>query len=62
MLIRNITNTDFPKRDQVQRLSQGAPLGADGASVDCGASVHPPSLEMLGETANIWDLHGFTLW
>lgn len=29
----------------VQRLSQGAPLGADGASVDCGASVHPPSLE-----------------
>ena len=43
-----------PWKIQVQRLSQGAPLGADGASVDCGASVHPPSLEMLGETANIW--------
>ena len=32
---------------QVRKLSQGAPLGADGQRVDCGASVHPPSLEML---------------
>jgi len=29
----------------VKTLSQGAPLGPDGAMVDCGASVHPPSLK-----------------
>ena len=33
---------------QVKTLSQGAPLGPDGALVDCGASVHPPSLKILG--------------
>ena len=34
-------------RRQVKTLSQGAPLGPDGAMVDCGASVHPPSLKIL---------------
>ena len=46
---------------EVQRLSQGAPLGADGASVDCGASVHPPSLEMLGWLGDTGDFYGKTM-
>ncbi|CAK9007918.1 unnamed protein product [Durusdinium trenchii] len=29
----------------VGKLAQGVPLGPDGPFVDCGASVHPPSLE-----------------
>mmetsp|Transcript_89301 Transcript_89301/g.161156 ORF Transcript_89301/g.161156 Transcript_89301/m.161156 type:complete len:649 (-) Transcript_89301:284-2230(-) len=29
----------------VRQLRQGSPLGADGAFVDCGACVHPPSFE-----------------
>jgi len=29
----------------VKRLRQGPPLGEDGEHVDCGACVHPPSLE-----------------
>eukprot|EP00441_Pelagodinium_beii_P036691 CAMPEP_0197626216 /NCGR_PEP_ID=MMETSP1338-20131121/5285_1 /TAXON_ID=43686 ORGANISM="Pelagodinium beii, Strain RCC1491" /NCGR_SAMPLE_ID=MMETSP1338 /ASSEMBLY_ACC=CAM_ASM_000754 /LENGTH=631 /DNA_ID=CAMNT_0043196739 /DNA_START=30 /DNA_END=1925 /DNA_ORIENTATION=+ len=29
----------------VKRLRQGSALGADGEHVDCGACVHPPSLE-----------------
>ncbi|CAJ1378394.1 unnamed protein product, partial [Effrenium voratum] len=29
----------------VKKLAQGAPLGRDGARIDCGACVHPPSLE-----------------
>lgn len=29
----------------VKQLKQGAPLGAEGDQVDCGACVHPPSLE-----------------
>jgi len=29
----------------VRQLRQGAPLGPDGPWVDCGACVHPPSLE-----------------
>ena len=36
-------------RRQVKTLSQGAPLGPDGAMVDCGASVHPPSLKILDD-------------
>ena len=36
-------------RGQVKTLSQGAPLGPDGAMVDCGASVHPPSLKILDD-------------
>lgn len=43
------------KRRQVKTLSQGAPLGPDGAMVDCGASVHPPSLKILDEETTTLD-------
>eukprot|EP00933_Yihiella_yeosuensis_P039613 TRINITY_DN33695_c0_g1_i2.p1 TRINITY_DN33695_c0_g1~~TRINITY_DN33695_c0_g1_i2.p1 ORF type:complete len:345 (+),score=70.61 TRINITY_DN33695_c0_g1_i2:303-1337(+) len=46
-IVYNAVYEDFCDRVAalVKRMKQGPPLGPDGEKVDCGASVHPPSLE-----------------